>query len=124
MSETDGRVVFLHVIAAGRADRSYGIHVAQLAGVPDGVLARAREILAKLEREHVAAAGSGGPIGVGADGEGRTRPGRDGVGAEERAALLGDLAEIPVDNLTPLDALQRLASLRDRARKARGRGTR
>jgi DNA mismatch repair protein MutS len=44
-------VVFLHRIAEGPADRSYGIHVARLAGLPERVLARAREVLAELESE-------------------------------------------------------------------------
>jgi DNA mismatch repair protein MutS len=44
-------VVFLHRIADGAADRSYGIHVARLAGLPESVLARAREVLAELESE-------------------------------------------------------------------------
>jgi DNA mismatch repair protein MutS len=47
--------VFLHQIAAGPADRSYGIHVAQLAGVPKPVLGRARQVLQQLENQHVAA---------------------------------------------------------------------
>ncbi|HYJ33078.1 MAG TPA: DNA mismatch repair protein MutS [Candidatus Binatia bacterium] len=112
VSETGGRIVFLHVIAPGRADRSYGIHVAQLAGVPGEVLARAEEILARLEREH--AAGQNGARGDAGGGPGR------GVGADERAALLVELADAPVERLTPLDALQRLASLRDRARGSGG----
>jgi DNA mismatch repair protein MutS len=49
---SDG-IVFLHKIAAGSADKSYGIHVAQRAGVPDEVLVRAREVLAELERHHL-----------------------------------------------------------------------
>ncbi|MGE5178018.1 MAG: DNA mismatch repair protein MutS [Bacteroidota bacterium] len=108
VSEADGTIVFLHLIAPGRADRSYGIHVAQLAGVPGEVLARASEILARLEREHAAGAGSRA--------EAVADPGRPGVGRDERAALLGELADIPLERLTPLDALQRLAALRDRAR--------
>jgi DNA mismatch repair protein MutS len=48
-------IVFLHKIAAGSADKSYGIHVAQRAGVPAEVLARAREVLADLEKHHVEA---------------------------------------------------------------------
>jgi DNA mismatch repair protein MutS len=43
------QIVFLHQIAPGSADKSYGIHVARLAGVPEGVLLRAREVLADLE---------------------------------------------------------------------------
>src|SRR5207244_1876363 len=46
-------VVFLHKIAAGSADKSYGIHVARLAGIPTEVLDRANEVLADLEAHHV-----------------------------------------------------------------------
>jgi DNA mismatch repair protein MutS len=50
--EADG-IVFLHKVAAGSADKSYGIHVAQRAGVPEEVLGRAREVLTELEAHHV-----------------------------------------------------------------------
>jgi len=46
-------IVFLHKIAAGSTDKSYGIHVAQRAGVPQEVLSRAREVLTELETHHV-----------------------------------------------------------------------
>jgi DNA mismatch repair protein MutS len=49
--ETGDRVVFLHRLEPGGTDRSYGVHVAQLAGLPDAVVRRAREVLAKLESE-------------------------------------------------------------------------
>ena len=49
VSETNGDVVFLHKIIAGAADRSYGIHVAQIAGLPKPVINRANEILSQLE---------------------------------------------------------------------------
>jgi len=49
VSEADGQVVFLHRIVPGGADRSYGIHVGQLAGLPSPVVQRAREILSQLE---------------------------------------------------------------------------
>ena len=49
VSEADGDVVFLHSIVPGAADRSYGIHVAQLAGLPMPVVQRAGEILKQLE---------------------------------------------------------------------------
>jgi DNA mismatch repair protein MutS len=52
--EADG-IVFLHKIAPGNADKSYGIHVAARAGVPEEVLVRARQVLAELERHHVEA---------------------------------------------------------------------
>jgi DNA mismatch repair protein MutS len=53
VQEDRDTVVFLHQIAAGSADKSYGIHVAQLAGVPGEVLDRAKEVLAELEGRHV-----------------------------------------------------------------------
>ena len=49
VSEVDNKVIFLHKIVPGGADRSYGIHVAQLAGIPGPVITRANEILAQLE---------------------------------------------------------------------------
>ena len=50
VSEADGSVVFLHKIVPGAADRSYGIHVAQMAGLPPSVITRANEILKQLEQ--------------------------------------------------------------------------
>ncbi len=52
VEEVGGRVVFLHRVREGAADRSYGIHVARLAGLPETVLARAEEKLAELEKRH------------------------------------------------------------------------
>jgi DNA mismatch repair protein MutS len=53
VQDSEGLVVFLHQIAAGSADKSYGIHVARLAGVPEEVLDRAKEVLADLEAHQV-----------------------------------------------------------------------
>jgi DNA mismatch repair protein MutS len=52
VKEWDDKVVFLHEIVPGAADKSYGIHVAQLAGVPTSVSERAKEVLAMLEQQH------------------------------------------------------------------------
>jgi len=52
VKELDGEVIFMHRISAGNADKSYGIHVAQLAGVPESVLQRAGEVLRTLESRH------------------------------------------------------------------------
>ena len=56
IKEWQGSVVFLHEVAPGAADRSYGIHVARLAGLPEAVLERAEEVLALLEQGDQAAA--------------------------------------------------------------------
>jgi DNA mismatch repair protein MutS len=52
VQELESEVIFLHAIAPGRAGKSYGIHVARLAGVPDPVLARAEAVLRTLESPH------------------------------------------------------------------------
>ena len=57
VTEVEGRVVFLRKVVAGAASRSYGIHVARLAGLPEAVLRRAREILANLEAQELDEAG-------------------------------------------------------------------
>ena len=53
VKEIGGRVVFLRKVVPGAADRSYGIHVAELAGLPAAVTARAREVLANLEKQEL-----------------------------------------------------------------------
>jgi len=54
VTEADGHVVFLHKIVPGAADRSYGVHVAELAGIPKAVVQRAKQLLAELEGTNVA----------------------------------------------------------------------
>ncbi len=61
--EEGGQVVFLHRVVPGSADRSYGIHVAKLAGVPRDVTRRAEEVLAGLEAQHASRNGSAGARG-------------------------------------------------------------
>jgi DNA mismatch repair protein MutS len=113
--EHDGDVVFLHRLQRGPASRSYGVAVARLAGLPEGVLARARAMLAELERG--AALPSGAPSSLRA----RSRAGRsqldlfDGGAAPAPApphAALETLRAVDVDRLTPLEALQLVASLK------------
>jgi DNA mismatch repair protein MutS len=113
VDERGGEVVFLHLIAPGRADRSYGIHVAQLAGVPEPVLARAREILARLEAEHARLAVPEGAL------EAAEPDAGEGVTGAERSALLGELASVSLEAMTPIEAMTALAGLRDRARRSR-----
>jgi DNA mismatch repair protein MutS len=126
VSEKDGTIVFLHEIGPGKADRSYGIHVAQLAGVPEPVLERARAILRRLEEEH--AAGSSAavrgfamplPRTQGPDAAPGPPPEPEGVTASEREALLGEIADAALEQMTPIDAMSRLAAWRGRARTIR-----
>jgi len=106
VSEEEGRVVFLHRILPGGADRSYGVHVAQLAGMPRPVIQRAQEVLSELEDK------SDRPPR-------RCRPRQTAVqlsllGASD--AVLEELASLDVDGLTPLQAITKLYELREKAR--------
>jgi DNA mismatch repair protein MutS len=83
--ERDG-IVFLHKIAPGSADKSYGIHVARLAGVPPEVLSRAEEVLAELEAHHHLEARDRS-----AAARRRRRPSRVGP------SLFGDMEDSPVE---------------------------
>jgi DNA mismatch repair protein MutS len=107
--ESGDAVVFLHRLEPGGTDRSYGIHVGQLAGLPGPVVRRAREILVTLEGEH------------------RMVPGQSAWATRDpgQLALFGDLAQpdpmveelrlLDVNTLTPLEALNRLADFQRRA---------
>ncbi len=89
VKEFQGRVVFLRKVVPGAADRSYGIHVAELAGLPAEVTGRAREVLANLEKQELDVQGA--PVLARREGrERRQRPvpallGRGGAGAREAA---------------------------------------
>jgi DNA mismatch repair protein MutS len=107
--ETGDTVVFLHRLEPGGTDRSYGIHVAQLAGLPQAVVGRAREILATLEGEHRMVPGPPPPL---------TRdPGQLPLFGEGGHAdpMMKELESLDVDTLTPLEALNRLADFKRRA---------
>ncbi|HSJ14412.1 MAG TPA: DNA mismatch repair protein MutS [Longimicrobiales bacterium] len=108
-------IVFLHHLQPGGADRSYGIEVGRLAGLPPDVVARAREILRELEGAH-----SGGGEGLGRHGaHAPPATGRDQLSlfaAPEHPAL-DRLRQADVDALTPLQALNLLAELRASLRK-------
>jgi len=112
VKEWKGDVVFLYEVAAGAADRSYGIHVARLAGLPDAVLARAEAVLATLERGE-----QGGDLARLAEDLplfAATRPAA--APAPGPSPVEAALAEILPDELTPraaLDVLYRLKSLLD-----------
>jgi DNA mismatch repair protein MutS len=108
VTEQGGEVVFLHRILPGGADRSYGVHVAQLAGLPRPVTLRAQELLEELE------ASRSEPRRVGARPRSQESPQLPLFAAN--SALLRELAEIDVDSLTPLQAITRLYELAERAR--------
>jgi DNA mismatch repair protein MutS len=106
-------IVFLRKVVAGRSDRSYGIQVARLAGLPPGVVTRAREILNGLERDELS---RGGRPSLSADGSDRQRqPGLFQTPPAGEHPLQRRLREIDINAITPLQALSMLAVLKDEA---------
>ena len=115
VSEEDGQIAFLRRIVPGGADRSYGVHVAMLAGMPPSVVSRAQELLTDLEQERVSGSGLG------------RRKGRNDAASPQLALplfpsnddrLADLLLEMDVANLTPLEAINKLYELQERARQS------
>ncbi len=96
VSEADNKVVFLHKIVPGGADRSYGIHVAQLAGLPSPVIQRANEIIGLLE----SSSGKAVKINPNAAWQVALFP--------ETNPLLDELKGLDVNSLSPIEALNKL----------------
>jgi DNA mismatch repair protein MutS len=105
-------VVFLHRIAEGAADRSYGIHVAKLAGLPAAVIERAERVLAELESERtVEHLERGRPRGRAASAEAAGQLPLFGAAPHP---VVEALSALDVETLTPLEALQLLAAWKKR----------
>jgi len=108
VKEWQGSVIFLHRVVPGPADRSYGIHVAKLAGVPAPVCARAQEVLRQLERQElkVLEATAPGPP-----------PRQLPLFPATDDAVATRLRALDLDRLTPLEALSALAELKREAER-------
>ena len=96
VTEADGKVVFLHKIVSGGADKSYGIHVAQLAGLPSPVVQRANEIMAELEKT------SGRAVKI------DPHAAQQAALFPETSPLLDELGAVDVNSLSPIEALNKL----------------
>ncbi len=97
VTESNGEVIFLHKIIAGAADRSYGIHVAQIAGLPKAVINRANEILAQLETGSKKQFINEEPAPV-----------EQLVLFPETNPIVDALKKLDVDNLSPIEAINTL----------------
>ena len=114
--ELDESIIFLHRLVRGAASRSYGVFVAQLAGLPEGVLARARSLLASLEAgQHLAPRSTG-------RGRKRDTSQLDLFVAPQANALHEEMAShikaLDLDRLTGLEALSLLARFKEKLSKA------
>jgi DNA mismatch repair protein MutS len=108
--EWQDQVIFLHKIVPGGTDKSYGVHVARLAGVPREVVDRAREILAQLEASHLDASGRPrvSPITPAPPVRHVQLTMFEGVGS----ALVDELKRLDLDQMTPIDALNKLREMK------------
>jgi DNA mismatch repair protein MutS len=102
VKEWQGQVIFLHRVVPGPSDRSYGIHVARLAGVPEAVCRRAAEVLGSLERQELRV------LEETASGD---APKQLSLFPSREEAVTERLRRLEIDALTPLDALNLLAAL-------------
>ena len=112
VTEEGGKVVFLRKIVPGGADKSYGVHVAQLAGIPRPVIHRAEEILEELEHKGEAKA--------------RRKAMKDltmptawqmTLFASDQHPLVEELKEIAIDELSPIEAINKLYELQRKAKR-------
>ncbi|MBM3141427.1 MAG: DNA mismatch repair protein MutS [Chloroflexi bacterium] len=111
VTEEEGKVIFLRKVVPGGADKSYGIHVAQLAGLPASVVHRAQEILAKLEsdqprqKQHKA-----------------SRPKKEPVPQlplfGDKSPLVEEISQLDIDSMSPLEAITKLYELKRKAKEA------
>ena len=115
--ESGEDIVFLRRLEEGGADRSYGIQVARLAGMPAAIVKRAKELLTELEGRRTREGGCPGREGAHRPAS-AAPPGQLSLFAAE-AELCARLREIDLDNMTPLESMTLLAELRRRAREAR-----
>jgi len=111
VKEMEDRVLFLHRLIPGGADKSYGIEVGRLAGLPPQVLARARKLLSLFEEKHKERKGTNRR-------EHREEPaGQLGLFAAAPHPLVEELGRLDTDSMTPLEALTHLNRLVTRARQ-------
>jgi DNA mismatch repair protein MutS len=100
-------VVFLHKILPGGTDKSYGIHVAKLAGVPKSILERSKEILEELESTFQREA-----TGEHLSKHKTKEPDADSLFVEKHKGVLDKLGSIDINNLTPLEAINLLEQIK------------
>jgi len=113
VAEEEGKVIFLRKVVPGGADRSYGIHVGQLAGLPASVVHRAQEILARLE-----------------EGQPRSKGHKVALPKKEappqlplfgdKSPLIEEISQLDVDSISPLEAITKLYELKRKAKEGGG----
>jgi len=115
VTEERGKVVFLRKVVPGGADKSYGVHVAQLAGLPKVVVHRAQEVLSGLESDHPRR------------GESKSSRIKKELPQQlplfSRPILADEIMALDIDSMSPLEAITKLYELKQKAKGIRGGGT-
>ncbi|HCD41319.1 MAG TPA: DNA mismatch repair protein MutS, partial [Firmicutes bacterium] len=106
--ERGGEVVFLYKLSPGGCDRSYGINVAKMAGMPRDLIRRANAILTELERRSPSRPQQMSLLAVLMDGQGTLSPPSDHDG------IIEEIKKMDIDSMTPLEALTRLSDLKSK----------
>lgn len=112
VSEEEGKVVFLRKVIPGGADKSYGIHVAQLAGLPGSVIHRAEEVLAGLENNQSRSERH------------KDTPSKEVVSPQlslfnNSPQLIDEILKLDIDSISPLEAITRLYELKRKAKETK-----
>lgn len=102
VTEDNGKVVFLRKVLKGGVNKSYGIEVAKLAGLPEHIIDRANEVLAKLEKDREV------------DVIKNTEQGELLLAPKAESKIEKEIEKLDLDNLTPVEALQKLIELKDK----------
>ena len=113
VKEHGEEVIFLRKIIRGGADKSFGVYVARLAGVPHAVVARAQEIEARLEANNI----NQNTIGRNILEKGKRKNQQQDMFEYGRTELIEELSSLDVLSMSPMDALNKLFLLREKARK-------
>jgi DNA mismatch repair protein MutS len=114
VKEWNDRVIFLRKVVDGAADRSYGVQVARLAGLPDQVIKRAKEVLARFEGERTPLL-SGSALARDYGSQYEMFPSEAREGPSDVEELARELAELDPETMTPAEALAALKGLKSRA---------
>ncbi len=117
VSEDQGNVVFLRRMVPGGADRSYGVHVARLAGLPLAVINRAWEVLAELEsnrNHHIAPPAGLAPARAGRRGRAPAAAQLSLMGAAP--SVMEELLSLDIGSMTPIEAINKLYELQEKAK--------
>jgi DNA mismatch repair protein MutS len=112
VTEERGEVVFLRKIMPGGVDKSYGIHVAKLAGLPRSVVNRAQEVLSELEEGRA----GGRPESTSRNARRKEAPGQQMPLFQKESPIVSELENLDINSLSPLEALNRLYELQNKAK--------